>query len=153
MKNYEGTYIFCFSTSCSWKSCRSLYKYKNNYTTEVINKILKDLTSWIGIHLCPIKIVTITPFLCKIPCSFENYFIKLYHFIFLFISAVYQLSGKFSFVYWWCSWIIIIFSYFKIHIEVSILSILWNAQLQRYSHPLHFKNSFLEPFLYFAFTK
>lgn len=56
MYNYKGTYIFGFSTSCSWKSCRHLYENKNNYATKVIKKILKDPTSGIHVHLSfPIK--------------------------------------------------------------------------------------------------
>lgn len=50
-----------------------------------------------------LRLLTITlSFLYKIPCSFENYFIKLYHFIILFTADIYWLSGKFFLIYRWC---------------------------------------------------
>ena len=69
MYNYKGTYIFGFSTSCSWKSCRCLYENKNNYTTEVIKKMLKDSTSGINMFTFFFPIKTFQPLL---PLFFTN---------------------------------------------------------------------------------
>lgn len=160
MYYYEGTYIFGFSTSCSWKSCRHLYKNETNFTTEVTTKVLKDSTSGISVHLFFLLLRLsnhLALFSIQSPVPLK--IISLSYITSLLLSLLLSLSFLGNFLVFTDdihSWIImvpcVIFAIFKIHMEVSILSLPQISQLQRYSHLLHFTHPLLGSFLDFSFA-